>query len=501
MAAVYDLTREDLVLRTYLMDFDVAPKMVAFLDDKLYADATNKVIIGIIRKFIRKYNRRPQAQELIVGLGNSGLSEEARQKLLLVCNTEVPYMKQDYVITLLENFYQERATENALRDAANALFNNDTETIRNLLPVLKDKLNFSLHMGLGLDLVDDIEEAQRRLKDMSHPIRSAIGPINQYTAQVKTDPNSGGYPRKTMTLYVGQPNVGKSLVMGSEACNVIRYGYDVLYISLELSEEYVWRRLAANLTGVPQYEVADLSVEECRKLIENTKIPGVERLGRLKVIRMKTTTTPAEIEARVDQFYSLYKKNPDVLVVDYIGIMKPNRSGRTLESMYLDGQEKAEQIREMCIDRNMVGISAVQFNRTGYSRLDAGLESVSGSSGFAETADIMITITRDDLLKKQNMYANFVKKNRFGENEVMFYTKYDYNTMRWYDATQDDIAAYMDELTKAQMAAEASGGMNQGVRVGMGGNQRGGGAPRGQKLNEKQQVAVAAMQDICTHLM
>jgi hypothetical protein len=83
----------------------------------------------------------------------------------------------------------------------------------------------------------------------------------------------------------------------------------------------------------------------------------------------------------------------------------------------------------------------------------------------------------------------------------MFYTKYDYNTMRWYDATQDDIAAYMDELTKAQMAAEASGGMNQGVRVGMGGNQRGGGAPRGQKLNEKQQVAVAAMQDICTHLM
>jgi len=501
MAAVYDLTREDLVLRTYLMDFDVAPKMVAFLDDKLYADATNKVIIGIIRKFIRKYNRRPQAQELIVGLGNSGLSEEARQKLLLVCNTEVPYMKQDYVITLLENFYQERATENALRDAANALFNNDTETIRNLLPVLKDKLNFSLHMGLGLDLVDDIEEAQRRLKDMSHPIRSAIGPINQYTAQVKTDPNSGGYPRKTMTLYVGQPNVGKSLVMGSEACNVIRYGYDVLYISLELSEEYVWRRLAANLTGVPQYEVADLSVEECRKLIENTKIPGVERLGRLKVIRLKTTTTPAEIEARIDQFYSLYKKNPDVLVVDYIGIMKPNRSGRTLESMYLDGQEKAEQIREMCIDRNMVGISAVQFNRTGYSRLDAGLESVSGSSGFAETADIMITITRDDLLKKQNMYANFVKKNRFGENEVMFYTKYDYNTMRWYDATQDDIAAYMDELTKAQMAAEASGGMNQGVRVGMGGNQRGGGAPRGQKLNEKQQVAVAAMQDICTHLM
>lgn len=495
MAAVYDLTVEDLVLRTYLTDLNIAPKMIAFLDDKLYSDETNQAIVSIIRKFIRKYNRRPQAQELIVGLANSGVSENARQKLMTICNTDVPFMKPDYVVTLLEKFYQEKATEHILRDAAKALYNNDTDEIRNLLPILKDKLNFSLHIGLGLDLVEDIEEAQRRLKEMSHPIRSAIGAINQYTAQIKTDINSGGYPRKTMTLFVGQPNVGKSLVMGSDACNFIRYGYDVLYISLELSEEYVWRRLAANLTGVPQYEVADLSVDECRELIENTKIPGVERLGHLKVIRMKTTTTPAEIEARVDQFYSLYKKNPDVLVVDYIGIMKPNRTHRTMESMYLDGQEKAEQIRELCIDRNMVGISAVQFNRTGYSRLDAGLESVSGSSGFAETADIMITITRDQLLKDHNMYANFVKKNRFGENEVMFYTKYDYNTMRWYDATSDDIAEYNEALTNQQIADEAADAYNQ-QRPGGGGGQRGG--INRQKTNAKQQAAMAGMSSMAS---
>ena len=469
--------------------------MIAFLDDKLYSDETNQAIVSIIRKFIRKYNRRPQAQELIVGLANSGVSENARQKLMTICNTDVPFMKPDYVVTLLEKFYQEKATEHILRDAAKALYNNDTDEIRNLLPILKDKLNFSLHIGLGLDLVEDIEEAQRRLKEMSHPIRSAIGAINQYTAQIKTDINSGGYPRKTMTLFVGQPNVGKSLVMGSDACNFIRYGYDVLYISLELSEEYVWRRLAANLTGVPQYEVADLSVDECRELIENTKIPGVERLGHLKVIRMKTTTTPAEIEARVDQFYSLYKKNPDVLVVDYIGIMKPNRTHRTMESMYLDGQEKAEQIRELCIDRNMVGISAVQFNRTGYSRLDAGLESVSGSSGFAETADIMITITRDQLLKDHNMYANFVKKNRFGENEVMFYTKYDFNTMRWYDATSDDIAEYNEALTNQQIADEAADAYNQ-QRPGGGGGQRGG--INRQKTNAKQQAAMAGMSSMAS---
>lgn len=493
MAAVYDLTREDLVIRTFLTDLTIAPKMIDFLDDRLYADEANKNVVSIIRKFIRKHNRRPSAQELVVGLGNTGFGEQARQKIMAVCNADIPFMKQDYVISLLENFYHERAAENVLRQAATAIYENNTDAVRDLLPVLKDKLNFSLHVGLGLDLVEDIEEAQRRLKEMSHPIRSAIGKINYYTAQVKTDPDSGGYPRKTMTLYVGQPNVGKSLVMGSDACNFIRYGYDVLYISLELSEEYVWRRLAANLTGIAQYEVSDLSVEECRRLIEQTKIEGVERLGHLKVIRMKTTTTPSEIEARIDQFYSIYKKNPDVLVVDYIGIMKPNRTHRTMESMYLDGQEKAEQIREMCIERNMVGISAVQFNRTGYSRLDAGLESVSGSAGFAETADIMITITRDDILKGLNMYANFIKKNRFGENEVMFYTKYDFNTMRWYDASQEDVNEVLDAMAKAQIAAEAAGGLMQG---GNSGRSPGGGKLTRQKLDAKQIAAQAGLSDI-----
>ena len=498
--AVYNLTREDLVVRTYLTDQSLSPKMMPFLDDRLYTDDTNKVIISIIRKFIRKYNRRPSAQELIIGLGNSGISEEARQRLIAVCNAEVPYMKQDFVVNQLENYYQERMAEDVLRKSATAIYENNLDAVRELLPVLKEKLNFSMHLSLGLNLREDIEEAQRRLKEMSHPIRSAISKVNFHTAQNKLDPYSGGYPRKTLTLYVGQPNVGKSLIMGSESCNMIRYGYDVLYISLELAEEYVWRRLAANLTGVSQYEVCDLSVDECRELIDKTKVDGVERLGTLVVKRMKTTTTPEEIESMVDEFYNQYKKMPDVLVVDYIGIMKPNRSHRSMESMYLDGQEKAEQIRELCIERNMVGISAVQFNRSGYSRLDAGLESVSGSSGFSETADIMITITRDDVLKKLNMYANFIKKNRFGENEVQFYTKYDFDTMRWYDASDDDIVAEAELRAQNEVYTTAQ---QPGNGMGYGGVNRPSRGISRQKLDSKAQAQLDAARqiDMCTNIM
>jgi methylthioribose-1-phosphate isomerase len=37
------------------------------------------------------------------------------------------------------------------------------------------------------------------------------------------------------------------------------------------------------------------------------------------------------------------------------------------------------------------------------------------------------------------MYFHMIKKNRFGENEIPFYTKRNYSTMLWYPATQEDI--------------------------------------------------------------
>ena len=439
MQEVYNLTREDLVIRTFFADKIMSQKMMPFLDPTLYDDKTNQQVVSIVNKFVRKYRRTPDAQELVLGLDNTGFAEEARNRIMEICNAKMPTPKQDFLIHMLETFYQEKAVTNLLKQSAVHIYENNIEAVRDLIPVIRNKVNFSLHMSLGLDLVDDIDEAKRRLKEISKPIPSGITDVNFWTAQRKDDPSTGGYPKKTLCLYVGQPNVGKTLVLCSEACYAIRAGYNVMYISLELSEEYLWRRMAANLTGIDQYEVTEISTEECKAKIEAARLSGVNKMGRLKIKRMKTTTTPYEIDALLDEYETEVGAPADMLVIDYIGIMKPNQRPGMLENMYKDGQAKAEQIREICIERNMVGLSAIQFGRSGYSSLDAGLESVRESSGYNETADLMITITIDHILKGLNMYFHQIKKNRFGENEIPFYTKRDYATMLWYPATKEDI--------------------------------------------------------------
>jgi replicative DNA helicase len=478
MQQVYDLTREDIVLRTFFSDKQLSQRMMPFLDPTLYEDKTNQKLAEIVNKFVRKYHRPPEAQEIVVGLENAETYGEVRKHIINICNANVTTLRPNMLVELLEKFYQEKAVYNLLRQSAVSIYENNVDAVRELIPQIKNKINFSLHISLGLDLIEDIDEAKRRLKEISHPIPSGITDVNVWTAQRKDDPSTGGYPRKTLCLYVGQPNVGKTLVLCSEACYAVRAGYNVMYISLELSEEYLWRRMAANLTGIDQYQVTELSTEECKQRIENARLASAEKMGCLKIKRMKTTTTPYEIEAVLDEYESVVGAPVDMLVIDYIGIMRPNQRAGMLENMYKDGQAKAEQIREICNERNIVGLSAIQFGRPGYSSLDAGLESVRESSGYNETAHLMITITLDSILKGLDMYYHVIKKNRFGENEVPFYTKRNYGTMLWYPATQEDVEEEHRRREEFDVVTSATSNMfGSSVNTGFGRTQRSRPAP------------------------
>lgn len=455
---VIQLTKEDLVLRTFFNDSTLGPKLRPYMNTKMFVDPVNQALVKVINKFEKKYKRSPNAQELILGMGTTGFSEQLIQKLGYVCNTPMTGVRQEYLIDLIEGHFRERMSENILISAAENIHDKHVDGINNLIPQLKEAVNFSLHTNLGLNAYNDIGVALNLLKERKECIPSSINEIRAKTGIVEKDGSirSGGYYRKTLTLYVGQPNVGKSLILVNEATFAYLQGYNVLYISLELSEDYVWQRLAANLCDVPMPDILQMSEEECRaKFEEKLKANRTNgAMGNFQVKRLKTTTTPADIEMYVDQFEATYGKL-DLLVIDYIGIMKPGLSAAEQRSMYLDGVAKAEQIRDFLIERNIAGLSAVQFNRLGYNSLDAGIEAVQGSSGYSETSDVMISITSDSVLRECGMFYHKFMKNRFGRNSDTFQTRCDYMKMKWFDATQEELSHYQ-ELRTEQEALMAS---------------------------------------------
>lgn len=460
---VIALTREDLVIRVFFQDSSVGPKMRETLRPELFQDENNRNIVDIIRKFEHKHGRMPTAQELITGMGANDYAIQARDKLMFIYNTPIQAMHQDYVVLMIESFFKERLSEEILVSAAESIHDKRVDGIRDLIPKLQAAVNYSLHTDLGINMYTDADLALAKLREQKQCIPSGINEIRYYTG--RPDINGimagGGYYRKTLTLFVGQPNIGKSLTLCSEAAFAYKNGFNVLYITLELAEDYVWQRLASNICSTDFYDVLQLTGDMVRQKIdaevEACRQTGA-RPGQLQVRYMKTTTTPVEIEAVIDSFEIAHGKL-DLLVVDYIGIMKPATRGRVSESsMYNDGVMKAEQLRDIAIERNFACVSAVQFNRSGYHNVEAGIESVEGSSGYAETADLMISLTANDVLRSMGMFSHYILKSRLGPALVMFLTRCDFKQMRWFSPTKDEVNAYNMAMAEAEPQINAQRG-------------------------------------------
>src|SRR5699024_9244211 len=110
----------------------------------------------------------------------------------------------------------------------------------------------------------------------------------------------------------------KSTLMCFLAGELIRSGYNVLYISLEMSEEAVMERIDANLLDVKTDEVKDLKLDEFKSKIKKLKTNNV---GQLVVKEYPTAS------GHVGHFRHLIKELaqkkrfvPDVVFVDYVNI-------------------------------------------------------------------------------------------------------------------------------------------------------------------------------------
>ena len=65
----------------------------------------------------------------------------------------------------------------------------------------------------------------------------------------------GGLNRGEMTIFAGGSGAGKSLFLQNFAVNWVQAGYNVVYISLELSEQLISMRLDAMVSGFGTKEI------------------------------------------------------------------------------------------------------------------------------------------------------------------------------------------------------------------------------------------------------
>lgn len=263
----------------------------------------------------------------------------------------------------------------------------------------------------------------------------------------------GGFSKKELHLFMGQMNMGKSLVLCSLASQMAIRGYKVLYVSHELGDMKVKDRVVRSATQFTGDELFNMSRNEMAKVFQTLKESGVE--DNLYIVEFPTG------EANVQHIRSVIKElqqqgvELDAIVVDYLGIQQPFRKVKGEGNTNNEIRVVSQELRALAVETETAVFSAMQVNRKGVEKDVLTIAEIADGISAMHIADTTIAITSpmDMNPVKDNpigAYRFEFLKNRSGQNGGWFYVAFDKDRQHIYD---------YDQKVEADHSAKISSGV------------------------------------------
>ena len=351
----------------------------------------------------------------------------------------------------IQEYVKQEAMRNALLDSATDLERKNTDGIvESTLRKFDDiqKLVFEDEdFGVELSLTDAKKTMDDHMEFLTNP-----------AARISTgwkcldDKTRGGFYRDGKSIYVfmGQAGLGKSNILANLGYNFLKQNLKVAVISMEMSQNVYLRRFDSLITKV---DIDELGFDSFKDIVRS-KMEGffeVEHPGaRLNVKEYPPNSkSPKDIQKYLEKMCESKGWKPDVLIVDYLNILKPNGgAGKGDAAMYQDGKLLSEQLRELSYGLAIPIVTAVQCNSSGFNTADIGMQNIAESRGIAHTADFIAGLYQTEDEQEQGVFHMKILKSRLGPAANL---KFQFNgsTMEFTDIDDvDDGADAVKESTE-----------------------------------------------------
>jgi archaellum biogenesis ATPase FlaH len=312
-----------------------------------------------------------------------------------------------WLIEETEKHCQDRAIYNAIMDSIQIIDNKKKDIGRGAIPeLLSTALSVSFDTDIGHDFIENAADRY----EYYHRTESKL----PFDLELMNTITKGGLKRKTFNILMAATGIGKSLFMCHFAAANIAQGTNVLYITMEMSEEETAKRVDCNLLNISMDDLDLLPKETYIKKIEkmNTKV-----MGKL-IIKEYPTSSAGSGHFRHLLNELKLKKNfePDVVYIDYLNICSSARV-KLGGSMNSYGYIKAiaEELRALAVEFNVPIVSATQYNRDGYGNSDVDLTNTSESMGITHTADLILALISTEELEDSKQIMIKQLKNRYND--------------------------------------------------------------------------------------
>ena len=366
----------------------------------------------------------------------------------------------DWLLTDFETFIRHKGLERAILESADLLEKGEYGPVEDKI---KQAVQVGLTKDIGTDYFADPRGRLMRIKDNNGQVSTGWKSVD--------DKLFGGMNRGELNIFAGGSGAGKSLFLANLGINWALAGLNVVYLTLELSEELVCMRMDAMTTGMPTRDVfKNLDDVEMK-----VKMLG-KKSGSYQVKYMPSGKTANDIRAYLKEYEIKMDRKVDVLLVDYLDLLMPQSKKISPADLFIKDKYVSEELRNLAVEKNCVFVTAAQLNRGAVEEVEFDHSHISGGLSKIQTADNVFGIFTSRAMRERGRYQIQLMKTRSSSGVGMkIDLEFNIDSLRISDLTEEDGygnsnsqsagTSLLNSIKQRQTVAAGEGVLAEGASV------------------------------------
>ena len=407
----YNEETQELFLRFLLSDKDLFARCQNIVKPE-YFNLKYRKAVDLFVSHSTKHNAIPTPEQV---------SAVAGIQLEPIPNVTVDH--HNWFMTEFETFCRHKALEKAIIESTDLLEKQDYGTVENKI---KEASQVGLVKDLGLDYFDNPKERLEWIKAQAGAVSTGWKGIDQKLY--------GGLNRGEMTIFAGGSGAGKSLFLQNFAVNWVQAGFNVVYISLELSEQLISMRLDSMVSGY--------GVKEVMRNIDDVDLKvrmKAKGAGKLRVKQMPNGVNCNDIRTFLREYEIASGEKVDCLLVDYLDLMMPISQKVSGGDLFIKDKYVSEELRNLATERDLLFVTASQLNRGAVEEIEFDHHHIAGGISKVQTADNVVGIFTSNAMREKGRYQiQFMKTRSSSGVGTKVDLRFDPDTLRIEDLQEGD---------------------------------------------------------------
>ena len=414
----YNIDLQRLFVEFLAQDKDLFSRVNGIIDP-LYFDRELRKGVEFIQEHAMNYSALPTLEQI-----------KATTNVELQELKDVDDRHQKWFIDEFETFCKHKALESAILESADLLEKGEYGPVERKI---KEAVGIGLAKHMGTDYWESPAERIERVRNARGGTSTGWRDIDQKLY--------GGFNRGELNIFAAASGGGKSLFLQNLALNWSIAGLNVVYISLELSEELSSMRLDSMITGMNTKEVFK-NVDDVDLKV---RMQG-KKAGKLQIVQLPNGITINAITSYMREYETKNDLKIDAVLIDYLDLMMPAQSKVSPSDLFIKDKFVSEEMRNFAVEHDILFATASQLNRAAVEEVEFDHSHIAGGLSKVQTADNVIGIFTSQAMRERGRYqVQFMKTRSSSGVGQKVDLKFDIAGLRIEDLDEDEAGSTMNQ--------------------------------------------------------